>query len=107
MIEGSGSGVGSGSIPLTNGSGSGRPKNMWIRWIRIWMRIRIRNTDLMKNVYFQEGEDKRVCKLKPLVPEMSEEDVRKAVEPLVSSSVADPFCSPNIIKLYIILFLNR
>ncbi len=29
MIEGSG------SIPLTSGSGSGRPKNMWIRWIRI------------------------------------------------------------------------
>jgi hypothetical protein len=31
MIEGSG------SIPLTNGSGSGsrRPQNMWIRWIRI------------------------------------------------------------------------
>ncbi len=28
MIEGSG------SIPLTNGSGSGRPENMWIRWIR-------------------------------------------------------------------------
>jgi hypothetical protein len=25
---------GSGSIPLTNGFGSGRPKNMWIRWIR-------------------------------------------------------------------------
>ncbi len=39
MIEGSGSG--SRSIPLINGSGSGRPKNMWIRWIRI--RIRIRN----------------------------------------------------------------
>jgi hypothetical protein len=40
MIEGSGSraGSGSGSIPLTNGSG--RPKNNWIRWIR----IRIRNT---------------------------------------------------------------
>jgi hypothetical protein len=35
---------GSGSIPLTDGSGSGsrRPKNMWIRWIRIW----IRNTGL-------------------------------------------------------------
>jgi hypothetical protein len=31
MIEGSGSG----SIPLTNGSGSGKLKNMWIRWIRI------------------------------------------------------------------------
>jgi hypothetical protein len=27
-----GSGAGSGSIPLTNGSGW--PKNMWIRWIR-------------------------------------------------------------------------
>jgi hypothetical protein len=38
MIEGSGSG----SKPLTNGSGSGKPKNMWIRWIRI--RIRTRNT---------------------------------------------------------------
>jgi hypothetical protein len=39
MIEGSESGPragsGSGSIPLTNGSGSGRPKNTWIRWIRI------------------------------------------------------------------------
>ena len=35
MIEGSGSRAGSGSIPLTSGSGSGRPKNMWIRWIRI------------------------------------------------------------------------
>jgi hypothetical protein len=31
---------GSGSIPLTNRSGSRRLKNMWIRWIR----IRIRNT---------------------------------------------------------------
>ncbi len=35
MVEGSGSG----SVPLTNGSGSRMPKNMWIRWIRI------RNTD--------------------------------------------------------------
>jgi hypothetical protein len=46
MTEGSGSGSRagsrSGSIPLTSGSGSGRPKNMWIRWIRI--RIRIRKT---------------------------------------------------------------
>ncbi len=42
MIEGSRSGSGEGSIPLTNGSGSRRPKNMWIRWIR----IRIRNTAL-------------------------------------------------------------
>jgi hypothetical protein len=30
-----GFGSGSGSIPLTNESGFGRPKNMWIRWIRI------------------------------------------------------------------------
>jgi hypothetical protein len=39
MIEGSGSGFG--SIPPTNGSGSRRPKNMWIRRIRIQIRIRI------------------------------------------------------------------
>jgi hypothetical protein len=40
--SGSGSGFGSGSIPLTNESGSRsrRPKNTWIRWIQ----IRIRNT---------------------------------------------------------------
>jgi hypothetical protein len=38
MIEGSGAGVG--SIPLTTGSGSGRPKNMWIR---------IRNTDFFSH----------------------------------------------------------
>ncbi len=50
MIEGSGSGSragsGSGSIPLTSGYGSGfrRPKNVWIRWIRIRIWIRIRNT---------------------------------------------------------------
>jgi hypothetical protein len=45
MIEGSGSRAGSGSIPLTSGSGSrsGRPKNTWIRWIR----IRIRKTDFL------------------------------------------------------------
>ncbi len=40
MTEGSGSGAGSVSIILTDGSGSRRPKNMRIRWIR----IRIRNT---------------------------------------------------------------
>jgi hypothetical protein len=40
MIDGSGSRAG--SKPLTSGSGSGRPKNTWIRWIRI--RIRIQNT---------------------------------------------------------------
>jgi hypothetical protein len=42
MIEGSGSG----SIPLASGSESGfwRPKNTWIRWIRI------RNTDILDSV---------------------------------------------------------
>jgi hypothetical protein len=54
MIEGSG------SIPLTSGSGSGRPKNMWIR---------IRNTDknssgehsamLDFNLNYQERTDLR------------------------------------------------
>ncbi len=38
MMEGSGFRAGSGSIPLTNGSGW--PKNMWIRRIRIQIRIR-------------------------------------------------------------------
>jgi hypothetical protein len=42
MIEGSGSG----STPLTNGSGSERPKKMWIRWIR----IRIWNTGYYVNI---------------------------------------------------------
>ncbi len=37
---------GSGSIPLTNGSGSGRAKNMWIRWIRLW----IQNREAQKHV---------------------------------------------------------
>jgi hypothetical protein len=41
---------GSMPLPLTNisGSGSRRPKNMWIRWIRI--RIRIRNTERIVEV---------------------------------------------------------
>ncbi len=47
MIDGSGSG----SIPLTNGSG--RPKNMWIRWIRI--QILIRNT-VQESDYVMAGE---------------------------------------------------
>jgi hypothetical protein len=33
-MKGSGSRAGFGSIRLTSGSGSGRPKNTWIRWIR-------------------------------------------------------------------------
>ncbi len=41
---------GSGSIPLTNRSGSGRPKNIRIRRIRI--RIRIRNTDKKCRYYW-------------------------------------------------------
>jgi hypothetical protein len=48
MIEGSGSGYGSGFVPLTNGSGSGsvRPKNIRIR------RIRIHHTDKKENKIF-------------------------------------------------------
>jgi hypothetical protein len=46
MIEGSGSGYGSGFVPLTNGSGSVRPKNIRIR------RIRIRHTDKKENKIF-------------------------------------------------------
>ncbi len=49
MIEGSRSW--SGSIPLINGSGSGsrRPKNIRIWWIRI--RIRIRNTGINRAIW--------------------------------------------------------
>ncbi len=43
MIEGSGSG----SIPLTSGSGSGRPKNMWIP-SRVLQKISIQNEDLCR-----------------------------------------------------------
>jgi hypothetical protein len=43
-MEGSRSGSGAGSIPLTDGSGSRRSKNMWIRWIQIRIWIRIHNT---------------------------------------------------------------
>jgi hypothetical protein len=43
---------------LTRGSGSGRPKNIWIRRIRI--RIRIRNTAAMlKKKYKITGTTKR------------------------------------------------
>jgi hypothetical protein len=48
MIEGSG------SIPLTNGSGSGRPKNMWIRWIRI------RNTDYLSYFFCAVMYDRKI-----------------------------------------------
>jgi hypothetical protein len=52
MIEGSRSGSGAESvlIPLTNESGSGRPENMWIRWIPI--RIRIWNIALPSHFSF-------------------------------------------------------
>jgi len=45
MIEG----TVSGTVSLTNGSGSGSPKNIWILWIRI--RIWIRNTALFHQNY--------------------------------------------------------
>ncbi len=37
-----------GSVPLANGFGSGRPKNMPIMWIRNRFRIRIPNTKLKR-----------------------------------------------------------
>jgi hypothetical protein len=43
-IEGSGAGGGSGSIPLTSGSGSLWPKNMWIRIRNIAQSAYIRRT---------------------------------------------------------------
>ncbi len=46
LIEGFGSG--SGSIPLTNGSGSRRPKNMRIRWIRNTDRNESTNGPILK-----------------------------------------------------------
>ncbi len=53
MIEGSG------YIPLTNGSGSRRPKNMWIWWIRI------RNTSHEELLAFIEGIQKyEICSIR-------------------------------------------
>jgi hypothetical protein len=43
---------GSKSKPRNNGSGSGRPKNMWIRWIR----IRIRNTKIFYNYLLSQSK---------------------------------------------------
>jgi hypothetical protein len=40
---------GSGSVALTIGSGSGRPKNLWIR------RIRIRNNDSLHVPYLENA----------------------------------------------------
>ncbi len=52
MIEGSG------SIPLTSGSGSGRPKNMWIRIrIRHW----IRNSDHKTGEHWPESPPMPSC----------------------------------------------
>jgi hypothetical protein len=60
---------GSGSIPLTNGpvSGSWNPKNMWIRWIRIRIRIRIHNTALkstllLSSQYFDENRKSAILR---------------------------------------------
>ena len=59
---------GSISIPLTNGSRSGsrRPKNMWIRWIQIRLRIRIRT--LKGTVEEERGHKMRKSCLNCTVP---------------------------------------
>ncbi len=49
-------GSGSGSLPLTNGFGSGRPKNMWIQ-IRLW----IPNTDLDMFLFCGRESDPNLC----------------------------------------------
>jgi hypothetical protein len=59
MIEGSGSRAGCGSIPLTCGSGSGRSKNTWIRWIRI------RNTAFYLPCVFRSVPNTTDCWLGP------------------------------------------
>jgi hypothetical protein len=46
-------GSGSGSIPLTCRSRSGRSKNMWIRWIR----IRIRNNGSRNSKFTNPDSD--------------------------------------------------
>ncbi len=53
LIEGSESKF----IPLTNGSrsGSGRPQNMWIRWIRIWNTVS--KNQFQNAIDFSQGID--------------------------------------------------
>jgi hypothetical protein len=53
---------GSGSIPLTNGSGSERAKNMWIRWIHttnngIQIQIRYRYLEKYFDAVDEEKDD--------------------------------------------------
>ncbi len=51
VIEGSRSG----STPLTNGSGFREAQKMWIRWIRIRIRIRNTETNYKENVIIVDG----------------------------------------------------
>ncbi len=57
MLEGSGSG----SLTLTNGSGSRRPKNIWI------LRIRIRNTAANTEIQYLDGVRLNLSQLPLLV----------------------------------------
>ncbi len=71
-----------GSKSEFNGSGSERPKKMWIRWIRIWIRIRIRiRSTGIKNVGYC-----RYC---------TDTDLGIFKKFRVSSSVADPHHACN------------
>ncbi len=73
--SGSRAGSGSGSIHLT--SGSGRPKNMWIRWIR----IRIRNT-----AYKEIIPDLCNDSYKEIIPDLCTDSYKKVVPGLCNDS---------------------
>jgi hypothetical protein len=64
MIEGSGSG----SIPLNNGSGSRRLKNMWIRWIRI--RNTVRNIAVNTIRVVEEGRQQFHREMASIMPDV-------------------------------------
>ncbi len=48
---------GSGSIPPISGSGSGRPKNMWIRWIRNTIVIKVGFSNCLSGSTTEGGKE--------------------------------------------------
>jgi hypothetical protein len=65
MIEG----YGSGSIPLTNGSGSERPKNMWFR-IRDTLSSSFLMSDRLQSILYT-----------PVIPEVDNPEVKASPQP--------------------------
>jgi hypothetical protein len=64
-------GCGSGSIPLTNGSESRRPKNMWIRIRNTGFRCKVKNMTLWRcgksSRYSQEIHERLPCKIREII----------------------------------------